>query len=111
MKISSNRAPHQGTVYCVAVSPAWRDPCLYLSSFLLAPTDPAAPSTARELSMTSQLKKLQETMEQKTKIEIGDVIRVRGYVREFRKEREICATLYCKHGDFCQMSCSSGCVL
>ncbi|XP_027262866.1 CST complex subunit STN1 isoform X1 [Cricetulus griseus] len=61
--------------------------------------DPAAPSTARELSMTSQLKKLQETMEQKTKIEIGDVIRVRGYVREFRKEREICATLYYKVDD------------
>ncbi|ERE78449.1 CST complex subunit STN1 [Cricetulus griseus] len=49
--------------------------------------------------MTSQLKKLQETMEQKTKIEIGDVIRVRGYVREFRKEREICATLYYKVDD------------
>ncbi|CAO2585793.1 CST complex subunit STN1 [Lemmus lemmus] len=59
----------------------------------------AAPSTARELSMTSQLKKLQETIEQKTKIEIGDVIHVRGYVRMFREQREICATLYYKVDD------------
>lgn len=60
---------------------------------------PAAPSTARELSMTSQLKKLQETIEQKTKIEIGDIIRVRGYVRTFREEREICAIIYYKVDD------------
>ncbi|XP_051002706.1 CST complex subunit STN1 [Acomys russatus] len=62
-------------------------------------SDPAAPSAARELSVTSQLKKLQETTEQKTKIEIGDVIRVRGYVRMFREEREVCATIYYKVDD------------
>ncbi|OBS69545.1 hypothetical protein A6R68_01982, partial [Neotoma lepida] len=62
-------------------------------------SDPAAPSTARELSMASQLKKLQETIEQKTKIEIGDVICVRGYVRVFREEREICASMYYKVDD------------
>ncbi|XP_037062165.1 CST complex subunit STN1 isoform X2 [Peromyscus leucopus] len=61
--------------------------------------DPAAPSTARELSVTSQLKKLQETIEQKTKIEIGDVIRVRGYVHMFREEREIRASMYYKVDD------------
>nr|XP_048294946.1 CST complex subunit STN1 isoform X4 [Myodes glareolus] len=61
--------------------------------------DPAAPSTARELSMTSQLKKLQETIKQKTKIEIGDVIHVRGSVRMFREQREISATLYYKVDD------------
>ncbi|XP_075830458.1 CST complex subunit STN1 isoform X2 [Microtus pennsylvanicus] len=60
---------------------------------------PAAPSSARELNMTSQLKKLQETIEQKTKIEIGDVIRVRGSVRMFREQREISATLYYKVDD------------
>lgn len=63
-------------------------------------TDPAILSTSRELSMTSQLKKLQETIEQKTKIGIGDIIRVRGYVRMFREEREICATIYCKCSKF-----------
>ncbi|KAL6035116.1 hypothetical protein STEG23_025980, partial [Scotinomys teguina] len=62
-------------------------------------SDPAAPSTAGELSMTSQLKKLQETIEQKTKIEIGDVIRVRGYVHMFREEREIRASVYYKVDD------------
>nr|XP_048294944.1 CST complex subunit STN1 isoform X2 [Myodes glareolus] len=62
-------------------------------------SDPAAPSTARELSMTSQLKKLQETIKQKTKIEIGDVIHVRGSVRMFREQREISATLYYKVDD------------
>lgn len=86
--------------YWDAVSAPWRDTCLHLSSLFLAPTDPAAPSSARELSMTSQFKKLQETIEQKTKIELGDVIHVRGYVRMFREQREIGATLYCKHGEF-----------
>lgn len=57
-------------------------------------SDPAILSTARELSMTSQLKKLQETIEQKTRIGIGDIIRVRGSVRMFREEREICANIY-----------------
>lgn len=60
---------------------------------------PVAPGTARELSMTSQLKKLQETIEQRTKIEIGDVIRVRGYVQTFREEREIRAITYYKVDD------------
>lgn len=64
-----------------------------------SPSDPAAPSSARELSMTSQFKKLQETIEQKTKIELGDVIHVRGYVRMFREQREIGATLYYKVDD------------
>lgn len=59
----------------------------------------AAPSSARELSLTSQFKKLQETIEQKTKIEIGDIVRIRGYVRTYREEREIHATAYYKVDD------------
>ncbi|XP_074195199.1 CST complex subunit STN1 isoform X7 [Rhinolophus sinicus] len=59
---------------------------------------PAAPS-ARELSLTSQFKKLQETTEQRTKVEIGDVIRIRGYVRTYRGEREIHASVYYKVDD------------
>ncbi|XP_037351733.1 CST complex subunit STN1 [Talpa occidentalis] len=58
----------------------------------------AVPS-ARELSLTSQLKKLQETIEQRKKIEIGDIIRIRGYVRTYREEREIRATIYYKVDD------------
>lgn len=57
-----------------------------------------APS-ARELSLTSQFKKLQETTEQRTKVEIGDVIRIRGCVRTYRGEREIRASVYYKVDD------------
>lgn len=59
----------------------------------------AVPSTAEDLKMTSRLKKLQETIEEKTKIEIGDIIQVRGFIRKFREEREIHATLYYKVDD------------
>lgn len=62
-------------------------------------SEPAALCTSRELSVTSQLKKLQETIKQKTKLEIGDVIRVRGFVRMFREEREVCATMHYKVDD------------
>lgn len=79
-----------GVINCVC----WKRPSSAESS-----SDPAILSTSRELSMTSQLKKLQETIEQKTKIGIGDIIRVRGYVRMFREEREICATIYYKVDD------------
>ncbi|KAL1763467.1 CST complex subunit STN1 isoform X1 [Sigmodon hispidus] len=79
-----------GVINCIC----WKKPSNTESS-----SDPAAPSTAREFSVTSQLKKLQETIEQKTRIEIGDVIRVRGYVRMFREEREICANMYYKVDD------------
>ncbi|XP_036684604.1 CST complex subunit STN1 isoform X3 [Balaenoptera musculus] len=58
----------------------------------------AAPS-ARELSLTSQLKKLQETIAQRTKVEIGDIIRIRGHIRMYRGEREIRATAYYKVDD------------
>ncbi|XP_055415968.1 CST complex subunit STN1 isoform X8 [Bubalus kerabau] len=58
----------------------------------------AAPS-ARELSLTSQIKKLQETIAQRAKLEIGDIIRVRGHIRMFRGEREIHATTYYKVDD------------
>ncbi|KAB1271618.1 CST complex subunit STN1 [Camelus dromedarius] len=58
----------------------------------------AAPS-ARELSLTSQLKKLQETIAQRAKIEIGDIIRIRGQIRTYREEREVHATAYYKVDD------------
>lgn len=58
----------------------------------------AAPS-AREVSLTAQLKKLQETIEQRTKIEIGDIIRIRGCIHTYREEREIRASAYYKVDD------------
>ncbi|XP_045424417.1 CST complex subunit STN1 isoform X2 [Lemur catta] len=59
----------------------------------------AAPSTAGEQSLASKLKKLQEAIEQRTKLEIGDVVRIRGYIRTYREEREIHATAYYKVDD------------
>ncbi|XP_013359527.1 PREDICTED: CST complex subunit STN1 isoform X3 [Chinchilla lanigera] len=59
----------------------------------------AAPSSARELSVISKLEKLQEAIEQRSRIEIGDIIRIRGYIRTYREEREIHATIYYKVDD------------
>ncbi|XP_001368948.2 CST complex subunit STN1 isoform X1 [Monodelphis domestica] len=50
-------------------------------------------------SLTSLLRKLQETTEKKTKLEIGDIIRMRGYIRVYREQREIHATTYYKVDD------------
>ncbi|KFO32340.1 CST complex subunit STN1 [Fukomys damarensis] len=59
----------------------------------------AAPGSARELSVISKLEKLQETIEQRSRVELGDVIRVRGYLRTYREEREVHATTYYKVDD------------
>uniref|UniRef100_A0A286ZNY6 CST complex subunit STN1 n=1 Tax=Sus scrofa TaxID=9823 RepID=A0A286ZNY6_PIG len=58
-----------------------------------------AATNARELSLTSQLKKLQETIAQRLKIEIGDLVQIRGHIRTYREEREIHATVYHKVDD------------
>ncbi|KAM6185960.1 CST complex subunit STN1 [Rhynchocyon petersi] len=73
--------------------------CICWKKLNKAESSSAAPSSTRCLSLTSQLKKLQETIEQRTKMEIGDIIRIRGYVRTYRKEREIHATAYYKVDD------------
>lgn len=69
--------------------------CYAFVSFLLALLTTGGP-TIGELNLTSQLKKLQETIEQRTKIEIGDIIQIRGYIHTYREEREIRVTTYCK---------------
>ncbi|XP_054975603.1 CST complex subunit STN1 isoform X2 [Sorex araneus] len=55
-----------------------------------------APSTR---SLTSELAKLRKTIEERSKLEIGDVIRVRGYIQTYREEREIRALVYYKVDD------------
>uniref|UniRef100_A0A8C5TJL5 CST complex subunit STN1 n=1 Tax=Malurus cyaneus samueli TaxID=2593467 RepID=A0A8C5TJL5_9PASS len=45
------------------------------------------------------MKKLQETVSQKTKLEIGDIVRVRGHIRTYRQQREIQASCYYKVDD------------
>uniref|UniRef100_A0A8D2NRM6 CST complex subunit STN1 n=1 Tax=Zosterops lateralis melanops TaxID=1220523 RepID=A0A8D2NRM6_ZOSLA len=50
-------------------------------------------------SSNKQMKKLQETVRQKTKVEIGDVVRVRGHIRTYRQQREIQASCLYKVDD------------
>ncbi|NWZ63994.1 STN1 protein, partial [Acrocephalus arundinaceus] len=57
------------------------------------------PSTSSSLSVFEQMKKLQETVSQKTKLEIGDVVRVRGHIRTYRQQREIQASCFYKVDD------------
>ncbi|OWK62319.1 CST complex subunit STN1 [Lonchura striata] len=57
------------------------------------------PSTPSSLSVFEQLKKLQETVSQRTKLEIGDVVRVRGHIRTYRQKREIQASCFYKVDD------------
>ncbi|NWI40848.1 STN1 protein, partial [Picathartes gymnocephalus] len=56
-------------------------------------------STPSSLNVFEQMKKLQERVSQKTKMEIGDVVRVRGYIRTYRKQREIQASCFYKVDD------------
>ncbi|XP_012396924.1 CST complex subunit STN1 isoform X2 [Sarcophilus harrisii] len=56
-------------------------------------------SMAGGQNLTSLFRKLQESIDKKTKLEIGDVVRMRGYVRVYREQREIHASLYYKVDD------------
>uniref|UniRef100_A0A8C5TIK0 CST complex subunit STN1 n=1 Tax=Malurus cyaneus samueli TaxID=2593467 RepID=A0A8C5TIK0_9PASS len=56
-------------------------------------------STPSSLTVFEQMKKLQETVSQKTKLEIGDIVRVRGHIRTYRQQREIQASCYYKVDD------------
>ncbi|KFO12555.1 CST complex subunit STN1 [Balearica regulorum gibbericeps] len=57
------------------------------------------PSTPNSLTVLEQMKKLQEMVSQKTKLEIGDVVRVRGHIRTYRQQREIQASCFYKVDD------------
>ncbi|XP_027753818.1 CST complex subunit STN1 [Empidonax traillii] len=56
-------------------------------------------STSSSLTVFEQMKKLQEIVSQKTKLEIGDVVRVRGHIRTYRQQREIQASSFYKVDD------------
>ncbi|NWY32421.1 STN1 protein, partial [Pheucticus melanocephalus] len=78
-----------GVINCIC----WRNP-------MVAETPLSGhPSTPSSLSVFEQLKKLQETVSQKTKLEIGDVVRVRGHIRTYRQQREIQASCFYKVDD------------
>ncbi|NXR61194.1 STN1 protein, partial [Rhadina sibilatrix] len=78
-----------GVINCVC----WKNP-------MVAETPLSGhPSTPSSLSVLEQMKKLQETVRQKTKLEIGDVVRVRGCIRTYRQQREIQASCFYKVED------------
>ncbi|NWV19050.1 STN1 protein, partial [Origma solitaria] len=78
-----------GVINCVC----WKNPMVAetpLSGHLSSPSS---------LTVFEQMKKLQETVSQKTKLEIGDVVRVRGHIRTYRQQREIQASCFYKVDD------------
>ncbi|NWH60360.1 STN1 protein, partial [Geococcyx californianus] len=79
-----------GVINCVC----WKNPMVAETS--LSGSSPSTPST---LKVLEQMKKLQEMVSRKTKLEIGDVVRVRGHIRTYRQQREIQASCYFKVDD------------
>ncbi|NWW78894.1 STN1 protein, partial [Climacteris rufus] len=78
-----------GVINCVC----WKNP-------MVAETPLSGhPSTPSSLTVFEQMKKLQDTVSQKTKLEIGDVVRVRGHIRTYRQQREIQASCFYKVDD------------
>ncbi|NXY01973.1 STN1 protein, partial [Pteruthius melanotis] len=78
-----------GVINCVC----WKNPTVAETPLS------AHPSTPSSLTVFEQMKKLQETVGQKTKLEIGDVVRVRGHIRTYRQQREIQASCFYKVDD------------
>ncbi|XP_039336972.1 CST complex subunit STN1 isoform X1 [Mauremys reevesii] len=63
--------------------------------------------TSCSSDLVEQMKKLQEEVLQKTKLEIGDVVKVRGPIRIYREQREIQASIYYKVDDpMCEVQIS-----
>ncbi|NXL04421.1 STN1 protein, partial [Mesembrinibis cayennensis] len=78
-----------GVINCVC----WKNP-------MVAETPLSGrPSTPSSLTVLEQMKKLQEMVSQKTKLEIGDIVRVRGHIRTYRQQREIQASCFYKVDD------------
>ncbi|KFU85362.1 CST complex subunit STN1 [Chaetura pelagica] len=78
-----------GVINCVC----WKNPMVAETSLS------GCPSTPSSLTVLEQMKKLQEMVSQKTKLEIGDIIRVRGHIRTYRQQREIQASCFYKVDD------------
>ncbi|NXL88778.1 STN1 protein, partial [Alectura lathami] len=78
-----------GVINCVC----WKNPMVAERSLS------GCPSTSSSLKVLEQMKKLQEMVSQKTKLEIGDVVRVRGHVCIFREQREIHSSCFYKVDD------------
>nr|XP_056705824.1 CST complex subunit STN1 isoform X1 [Euleptes europaea] len=55
--------------------------------------------TSSSLALFEQMRKLQEVIRLKSRLDIGDVVRVRGCIRIYRQKREISASMYYKIND------------
>ncbi|XP_038266999.1 CST complex subunit STN1 isoform X2 [Dermochelys coriacea] len=85
-----------GVINCIC----WKNP--REAERPLSGLDPSCSSDLAE-----QMKKLQEEVFQKTKLEIGDVVSVRGHIRIYREQREIQASTYYKVDDpMCEVQIS-----
>ncbi|NXL64879.1 STN1 protein, partial [Chordeiles acutipennis] len=81
-----------GVINCVC----WKNPMVTETSLSGNLSNKYTPSS---LTVLEQMKKLQEMVSQKTKLEIGDVVRVRGHIRTYRQQREIQASCFYKVDD------------
>lgn len=57
------------------------------------------PSTSSSLDLVEQMRKLQKVVQLRSRLDIGDVVRVRGCIRIYRQQREISASTYYKVDD------------
>ncbi|NXX57847.1 STN1 protein, partial [Scopus umbretta] len=78
-----------GVINCVC----WKNPMVSETSLS------GHPSTPTSLTVLEQMKKLREMVSQKTKLEIGDIVRVRGHIRTYKQQREIQASCFYKVDD------------
>ncbi|XP_053161650.1 CST complex subunit STN1 [Hemicordylus capensis] len=78
-----------GVISCIC----WKNPAAEESAF------ECLPSTSSNLDLLGQIRKLQDVIHKKTKLQIGDTVRVRGCIRIYRQQREIKAFMYYKVDD------------
>ncbi|XP_061492066.1 CST complex subunit STN1 [Rhineura floridana] len=89
-----------GVISCTC----WKNPLAEQKSFSEFESHPR---TSSDLHLVEQIRKLQVAICQKTRLEIGDIIRVRGCIRIYRQQREIKASMYYKVDDpMCEVQIS-----
>ncbi|NXY40639.1 STN1 protein, partial [Ceuthmochares aereus] len=82
-----------GVINCVC----WKNPRVAKTS--VSGNLSSHPNALSSLTVLEQMKKLQEMVSWKTKLEIGDVVRIRGHIRTYRQQREIQASCFYKVDD------------
>lgn len=83
-----------GVISCTC----WKNTRLY-EGLPSVPGTSAHQAIAGGLNIAEQLRKLQEHEQKNVKLDIGDIIQVRGHIKVFRGQREIVAQSYSKVDD------------